>query len=438
MRLQALLQKPQPETITIVPPPFGPETWRRYMMMRWVTLGAITVGVMFTLRHQYVWPGVPLLILVIAAYAGLAAWQYGARRVLGGEFPLDPRLYIVLSAMLVFAMVLVGAPATNTQSLWFNIMYFVVLAEGRHVQTARSLTWLFLFCALLTHVSVLLTVQNKDWLQATTEFLPLDAGLAASSIGAWLQRTQELEHCARLKLLTELEQSKASLEEANYQLQVYAGTVEQLAVANERNRLARDLHDILGYTLATVVVKAEAAKRLIPTDPERARGELDRLQELSRDGLSEVRRSVAGLRDAAAAAGVWHEAIGLFVDGFAVETGLCIKHEFAPLPKEHDPALEMCLFRVIQESLTNVSRHAHASCVRVTLCVAEGSVVLTVEDDGVGAGPSGSVPAGFGLRGMRERVEHLGGRLVFSSKRGEGTRVLAVIPLAEGVHDGIG
>ena len=71
------------------------------------------------------------------------------------------------------------------------------------------------------------------------------------------------------------------------------GTVEQLAVANERNRLARDLHDILGYTLATVVVKAEAAKRLIPTDPERARGELDRLQELSRDGLAEVRRSVA-------------------------------------------------------------------------------------------------------------------------------------------------
>jgi signal transduction histidine kinase len=253
-------------------------------------------------------------------------------------------------------------------------------------------------------------------------------------MGAWLQRTQELEHCARLTLLTELEQSKASLEEANYQLQVYAGTVEQLAVANERNRLARDLHDILGYTLATVVVKAEAAKRLIPTDPERARGELDRLQELSRDGLAEVRRSVAGLRDAAAAAGIWHEAIGQFVEGFAVETGLCITHEFAPLPQEHDPALEMCLFRVIQESLTNVSRHAHAAHVSVTLCVAEGSVVLTIEDDGVGAGPSGSVPAGYGLRGMRERVEHLGGRLVFSSKRGQGTRVLVTIPLAEGVH----
>ncbi len=406
------------------------------MMMRWITLGAITAGVMFTLRPNELWPGIPLLILVIAAYAGLAFWQYGTRGIHGGDLRLEPWLYMVLSALLVCAMVLAAAPATHSQSLWFNIMYFVVLAEGRHVRTARALTLLFLCCVALTHASVLLTVPTGSWLQGTTEFLPLDAGLAAAAIGAWLQRTQELEHRARLTLLTELEQSKASLEEANYQLQVYAGTVEQLAVANERNRLARDLHDILGYTLATVVIKAEAAKRLIPTDPARARGELDRLQEVSRDGLAEVRRSVAGLRDAAAAAGIWHEAMGQFVEGFAGETGLRIAHEFAPLPKEHDPALEMCLFRVIQESLTNVSRHAHASQVTVTMRTAEGCIVLAVEDNGVGAGPSGSTLTGFGLRGMRERVEHLGGRLVFSSKRGEGTRVLVTIPLAEGVRSG--
>jgi signal transduction histidine kinase len=141
---------------------------------------------------------------------------------------------------------------------------------------------------------------------------------------------------------------------------------------------------------------------------------------------------VAGLRDTAAAAGIWHEAMGQFVEGFAAENGLCVRHEFAPLPEEHNPALEMCLFRVIQESLTNVARHAHASHVAIALVVAEEHIVLTIEDDGVGIGPSGTAAAGFGLRGMRERVEHLGGRLVFGSKRGEGTRVLASIPRAIG------
>jgi signal transduction histidine kinase len=403
--------------------------WRRHVLTRWPTLCAITFGVMFALDRKHAWPGLPLLALLIAAYAALAVCQYGAHSRQGGEFFLEPRLYLACSALLVFAMVLVAAPATGAQSLWFNIMYFVVLTEGRHVRTARSLAGLWLFCVMLATVSVPLTIPRHNWLQISLEFLPLDAGLAAFAIGAWMQRAQELEHRARLTLLTELEQSRASLEEANYQLQVYAGTVEQLAVANERNRLARDLHDILGYTLATVVVKAEAAKRLIPTDPARAREELDRLQELSRDGLSEVRRSVAGLRDAAAAAGVWHEAMGQFVDRFAVETGLCITHEFAPLPERHNPALEMCLFRVIQEALTNVARHAHASRVTIMLVVAEASALLTIEDDGVGAGPSVPAAAGFGVRGMRERVEHLGGRLVFSSRRGQGTRVHASIPL---------
>ncbi len=437
MRLQALLPRPQPETVDASPLPFSSQLWRRHMLTRWITLGTITFGVMFAVQRKYAWPGLPLLALVIAAYGLLAFWQYGPRRNQGGGFLLEPRVYAICSALLVFSMVLVAAPATQDQSLWFNIMYFVVLAEGRHVQTARSLASLCVFCILLVAVSVLLTVPSRHWLEVSLEFLPLDAGLAASATGAWLQRVQELEHCARLTLLSQLEQSKASLEEANYQLQVYAGSVEQLAVANERNRLARDLHDILGYTLATVVVKAEAAKRLIASDPARARDELDRLQELSRDGLAEVRRSVAGLRDAAAAAGIWHEAVAQFVEGFAVENGLCVTHRFAPLPDAHSPALEMCLFRVMQESLTNVARHAYASRVTITLVVTDGHVVLTIEDDGVGAGPSGS-SSGFGLRGMRERVEHLGGRLIFSSRRGEGTRVVASIPVADALQRAAG
>ena len=164
---------------------------------------------------------------------------------------------------------------------------------------------------------------------------------------ARIERDREAEHAARLSLLEELARSKAELEEANARLTAFAGTVEQLAVANERNRVARDLHDILGYTLATVVVKAEAARRLLQTDTGRVSDELDRIQEVARSGLAEVRRSIAGLRDAAPGQSVWHEATARFIEDLAREQGLAITSTIEPLPAGHDARLEIALFRVI-------------------------------------------------------------------------------------------
>lgn len=414
-----------------VPPPLSATARRRYALMRWLPLAAITFGCLFSVRPALWWPGLPALAGLLLAYAALVHVQY-RNRDCGAEgevLAMDPRLYLLLSAALIFAMMLAPEAVTNGQSLWYGIAYFVVLGEaGRHLPTARALGVLIALCVGLIASAVLIVVPAQDRLLVSAQFLPLYAGLVASALGARIQRSQEVEHAERLALLGELERSRSELEEANHQLRVYAGMVEQLAVANERTRMARDLHDILGYTLATVVVKAEAAKRLLAADPARALDELDRVQEVARGGLAEVRRSVSGLRDAATGPGVWHEAMACFVEEFGQQAGLLVEQRIDPLPEGHETDLEVCIFRVIQESLTNVARHAQARRVAITLAVGA-AIELSIEDDGVGAGPAASL-GGFGLRGMRERVELLGGQLVFSSRIGTGSRVLATLPLA--------
>src|SRR5262249_31987304 len=156
-------------------------------------------------------------------------------------------------------------------SFWFCIMFYVVTGEAsRHLREVRATAAIVLLIVALIVLAIVVDTPQREWPQIMLSMLPFCLGLVASTMGGRFQRRQEEEHAARLATLQELERSKAALERANQQLQVYAGTVEELAVANERNRLARELHDILGYTLATVVVKAEAAKRLLNADPARA------------------------------------------------------------------------------------------------------------------------------------------------------------------------
>ena len=145
-------------------------------------------------------------------------------------------------------------------------------------------------------LAVAVAVPANDRLTTWLEMLPLLAGLAATAYGNHRQQQQEREHAARLAVLIELRAATSELEHANRRLTEQAVAVEALAIANERNRMARELHDVLGYTLATVVVKAEAARRLLPSDPGRVAEELGRIQEVARSGLSEVRRSVGALR----------------------------------------------------------------------------------------------------------------------------------------------
>ena len=191
--------------------------------------------------------------------------------------------------------------------------------------------------------------------------------------------------------------------------------IEHLAKVAERERIARDLHDVLGHTLSVIVLKSELASKLIERDPERAKNEIRDVENISRDALSDVRQAIRGYRakglsQEMARARATLETAGVKFDCEAKELGL-------------SPAQESVLALVMREAVTNVVRHAEAKHCKIELERVNGDCLLQIEDDGRG----GSQVEGNGIRGMRERIEALGGRI--ERWTGQGTRIRITLPL---------
>ena len=201
---------------------------------------------------------------------------------------------------------------------------------------------------------------------------------------------------------------------ANAKLRMAQEEVERLAKTAERERIARDLHDLLGHTLSLITLKSELAGKLIAQDPERAGREIREVERISREALREVRTAVAGYRSA----GVPEE---LERARLALESA-AVKLEYFAAPLELQPEQETVLALALREAVTNVIRHAAAHTCRIALEQRGEEVRLEIRDDGRG----GSAPEGIGLASMRERVEALGGRL--ERHAGTGTSLFITLP----------
>ncbi|HYH09686.1 MAG TPA: sensor histidine kinase [Thermoanaerobaculia bacterium] len=209
----------------------------------------------------------------------------------------------------------------------------------------------------------------------------------------------------------------AQVGRANARLRLAREEVEHLAKVAERERIARDLHDLLGHTLSLVILKSELASKLADRDPERARNEIRDVERIAREALTEVRSAVAGYRSGGLEAEVQHARNALSSAGATFT---------AELPKTQlPPAHEAVLCLAVREAVTNIVRHAGARHCRLSLAVANNVCTLTIADDGRG----GDAPFGSGLTGMRERVEVLGGSMTRDGR--SGTRLTVTLPLAQ-------
>lgn len=187
----------------------------------------------------------------------------------------------------------------------------------------------------------------------------------------------------------------------------YEAMSRELALVAERERVARDVHDVLGHSLTVVTVKAELAERLVDLDPERAKGELAEIQALSRQALVEIRETVGGLRQA--------RLDNELISARTALAGAGIEAHVPEDPTGVDPRHRTVLAWVLREATTNVVRHSDADACWVELDTDR----LTVRDDGRGLGGR---PEGNGIRGLRERVEAAGGRLALETgPEGHGT-----------------
>ncbi len=204
----------------------------------------------------------------------------------------------------------------------------------------------------------------------------------------------------------------------------------RLARAEERARLAREIHDTLAQALTAIALHLEAAMRQLGRNPDRARERIQRALDLTRESLEDARRSVLDLRGMVPAGKPLPEALAALARGVTADTGVRIRVDAsraAPLPA----GAESELFRIAQEALTNVGRHARATEATVILETRGRRARLTVRDNGRGFVPGSTPDSRVGLLGMRERVEILRGSLRVRSAPGRGTTVTASIPLGE-------
>jgi len=203
---------------------------------------------------------------------------------------------------------------------------------------------------------------------------------------------------------------------ANARLRLAHDEIEHLAKVAERERIARDLHDLLGHTLSLIILKSELASKLADRDIDRARSEIRDVERISRDALAQVRNAVGGFRSRGLQAEVESARETLSAANVALDVAI----ETATLPPSHEAVLALA----IREGVTNVVRHARATKCTIRVRTTNGVIALTISDDGHG----GASAFGNGLIGMSERVASLGGTLTRTSQRG--TTLTITIPIA--------
>ena len=193
--------------------------------------------------------------------------------------------------------------------------------------------------------------------------------------------------------------------------------VRRLAATAERERIGRDLHDLLGHTLSLITLKLELSRKLFDRDVDAARREVEEAEKVARHALAEVRSAVTGIRATDLAAEL--ASARLLLESSRVHL------DYGQLPCDLPGDVERGLSLIMREAVTNIARHADASQARIEMTRERASFCMQISDNGRG----GIEIDGNGLCGMRERVRALGGTLTFESPRGQGSRLRVVVPL---------
>jgi signal transduction histidine kinase len=310
-----------------------------------------------------------------------------------------------------------NAPQLFLQSaLWQQaILLFIPLIV---VSWQYSSRYVIVFCALTTGLNIFLLL---------SEIVPIEADVLRPLMGiVFMQMLAFILVGHMLANLVKVQrEQRQSLKEANARLAQYASTMEQLTTSRERNRLARELHDILAHTLSGVAVELEGLRAMLGRDPEQASLLLNHALQAIREGLTETRRALQELRAKPLEDLGLALALKSLVESVADRAGarieLTVEDNLGDFPIE----VEQCIYRIAQEALTNIADHAQAKNVQVTLMRESAQIKLSIGDDGCGFDPSTlDKEHKYGLRGMRERAEMVGGKLYIESQVGLGTKIV--------------
>jgi signal transduction histidine kinase len=370
----------------------------------WFTIGAVAVISFATIDDAGGrWVAVGLAL-------AFGALDFFCSNILHGRFV---HLFFAAQTALTIGLMLLKANFFAAP-----VLFFILSAQAMIFLPLRQ-------AALWIGVFVLITAINSiaafGWLNGSLTILPYAGGFLFFGTFGKAMRDAEAARQESQRLLEELQT-------AHRQLQEYASQVEQLTIAEERNRLAREMHDAVGHRLTVTAVQLEGAQRLIPAEPDRAARMIGTVRDEVKQALADLRRTVATLRAPLEVDLPLTHALARLATAFQEATGLNV-HLTLPEDLPSIPeAGRLALYRAAQESLTNTQRHAKAKNIWLGLQTSNDNITLTVADDGVGF-PTSMDGVGFGLRGLRERATQLGGELYLEARPGGGAQLRFCLPL---------
>ena len=352
-----------------------------------------------------------ILALFGLFFVGLSVYAFLEQR------PFLLHLYLLFQVAVAWGISSLSPPGVVSH---ISTFFFILSAQAMlFLPLVPGVIWIVVF-TLVTWLGGVFAFGAVE-----TESMIAVAGgyLFFGTFGAGLRQAIEARQHSQ-QLLTDLQ-------EAHEQLQAFTSQAQQLAVAEERNRLAREMHDALGHRLTVAVVQLEGAQRLIPTEPERSASMIEAMRGQLKQALAELRQTVSALRSPEASAalnGSLETAVFHLVQTFQEATGLTIDltmpEELPLLPEMH----RLAIYRAAQESLTNVQRHANARQAWLIIAADASHITLTVSDDGQGFGEDGA-DGRFGLIGLRERAKQLGGSLTLGAADEGGARLIMQLPV---------
>ncbi len=326
------------------------------------------------------------------------------------------RIHAMLAVQtLIVAVLVLLTPELSFFIIWYylQVVYAIITLPQRAAHV-----WLM----ALAMITFAILIYAYGWVGGLTSAAVYASGFVFFWAFAGLTRRAEAARKESERLLAELQ-------EAHRALQEYAQKAEALAVSEERNRLAREMHDTLGHRLTVSAVQLEAAERLIPSQPARAAEMVATVRGQVRAALAELRQTVAALRQPLEDDLPLERALPRLVDEFQQATGLKVALSLPDALPPLSAPQRLTLYRAVQEGLTNIHKHAAAKRAWVKLEAADGRLTLVVRDDG--RGPQGE-SSGFGLRGLRERVARLGGEVRFGPAPEGGSTLEVELPLDGG------
>jgi signal transduction histidine kinase len=375
-----------------------------------------------------------LLVVVVASYAGVFAvmdqplltWSTAVFTGLGVVYlgvaiafgmPASKSAESLLGRLVYFA---IQMPLATLILFWSPVKGGIALLVLPLVSQAVFMlptVLVVLFSALLYTVTIASVAAAYGWRNATYDSMGLLAAFVFTIAFSYVAQREAVER-AKAQALS------AELAEANQKLRAAAAQAEELAVARERNRLAREIHDGLGHYLTTIAVQLEAAQALLGGSPSPAAEAVGKAGKLSQEALADVRRSVGALRVDAPRSPLVHQLEHLAL----ADPQLIVAVAVRGTARELAPAVEHAFYRVAQEALTNVRKHAGTGRAELALDFRDPVIVrLSVEDNGRGE-RAGAPVAGFGLNGVRERVEQFGGRMQAAPRPQGGFGLTVEIP----------